>query len=150
LFSTAVNFLHVNDGNYFVIIWFFKIVATITVSRKLVRMGRKFCLFVYYVELINTKLWMAEEGATLNGGLEIWTVEGRIRRRIWKECRQVFLLSWSASGDGRFYLSWLVVAIFDFHYANDYIVANNVFSIGMESIRGWCWGLMTKRKKFEL
>jgi hypothetical protein len=33
-------------------------------------MGRKSCLFVnYYVELINTKLWMAEEAVTLNGGL---------------------------------------------------------------------------------
>jgi len=34
-------------------------------------MGRKFCLFVYYVKLISTKLGMVEEGATLNGGLEI-------------------------------------------------------------------------------
>jgi len=32
-------------------------------------MGRKSCLFVYYVEIINTKLWMAKEVATLNGGL---------------------------------------------------------------------------------
>jgi hypothetical protein len=31
----------------------------------------KFFLFVYYVELIGTKLWMVEEGAALNGGLEI-------------------------------------------------------------------------------
>jgi hypothetical protein len=93
LFSTAVNFLHVNDENYFVIICFFKIAASITVSRKLVRMSRKFCLFVYYVELNGTKLWMVEEGATLNGGLEIWMVEGRIRRGIWKQCRHVFLSS---------------------------------------------------------
>jgi hypothetical protein len=48
---------------------------------------------VYFIELIGTELWMAEEGATLNGGLEIWTVEGRIRRGIQKQCKQVFLLS---------------------------------------------------------
>jgi hypothetical protein len=58
-----------------------------------VKMGRKFCLFVHYVKLISTKVWMAEEGAPLNGGLEIWTVEGRIRKGIWKQCRQIFLLS---------------------------------------------------------
>ncbi len=34
-------------------------------------MGRKFGLFVYYVELISTKLGMVEEGVALNGGLEI-------------------------------------------------------------------------------
>jgi len=56
-------------------------------------MGGKSCLFVYYVELIDTKLWMAEKAATLNGGMENRTVEGRIRRRIWKQCRQGFLLS---------------------------------------------------------
>jgi hypothetical protein len=44
---------------------FSKIVVAIIVSRKLVRIGRKFCLFVYYVELINIKLWMVEEGAII-------------------------------------------------------------------------------------
>ncbi len=48
-------------------------------------MGRKLCLFVYYVEQIN-KLWMAKESATLNGGMESRMVEGRIRRRIRKQC----------------------------------------------------------------
>jgi len=86
----ALNFLHVNGKNYFVTICFFKIAATITISRKLVRMGRKSCLFVYYVELIGTKLWMVEEGVTLNGGLKSTTVEGRIRRRIQKQCTHVF------------------------------------------------------------
>jgi hypothetical protein len=71
----AVNFLHVNDENYFVTICLFKIVVTITISRKLVRMGRKSCLFVYYVELIGTELWMVEEGDALSGGLE---------SRMWK------------------------------------------------------------------
>ncbi len=47
-------------------------------------MGRKSCLFVYYVELVDTKLWMVEEVATLNGGLENRTVEGMIKRGIWK------------------------------------------------------------------
>ncbi len=54
----------------------------IIVSKKLVNMGRKSCLFVYYVELINIKLWMVEEVTTLNGGLESRTVEGMVRRGI--------------------------------------------------------------------
>jgi hypothetical protein len=61
----AVNFLHVNDENYFIVVCFSNIVATIIASRKLVRMGRKFCLFVYYVELIGIELWMVEEGVTI-------------------------------------------------------------------------------------
>jgi hypothetical protein len=89
----VINFLHVNDENYFFIVCFSKIVATIIASRKLVRMGSKFCLFLYYVKLIGIELWMAKEGATLNGGLEIWMVESRIRRGIQKQCKQVFLLS---------------------------------------------------------
>ncbi len=45
-------------------------------------MGRKLCLFVYYVELIDNKQWMAEEATTLNGAMESRMVEGNIRRRI--------------------------------------------------------------------
>jgi hypothetical protein len=45
-------------------------------------MGRKFCLFIYYVELIDTKLWMVEEVVALNGGLESKMVEGRIIREL--------------------------------------------------------------------
>jgi hypothetical protein len=86
----VVNFLHINGENYFVTVCFSKIVATITVSRKLVKMGMKFCLFVYYVKLIGTELWMAKEGATLNGGLEIWMMEGKIRRGIQKQCNRFF------------------------------------------------------------
>ncbi len=74
-----VNFLHVNGGNYFIIVCFFKIVAAIIISRKLVRMGKKSCLFVYYVELIGIELWMVEECATMNGGLETRTIEGMIK-----------------------------------------------------------------------
>jgi hypothetical protein len=55
-------------------------------------MGRKFCLFVYYVELIDTKLWMAEEATTLNGGLENRMVEGRIKRRIHKQCNESYFI----------------------------------------------------------
>jgi hypothetical protein len=54
----------------------------IIVSKKLVNMGKKSCLFVYYVELINITLWMVEEVTTLNGGLESRTVEGMVRRGI--------------------------------------------------------------------
>jgi hypothetical protein len=71
LFLVVVNFLHVNGQNYSIIVCFSNIVATIIISRKLVRMARKFCLFVYYVKLISTKLGMVEEGVALNGGLEI-------------------------------------------------------------------------------
>jgi hypothetical protein len=60
------------------------LVATIIISRKLVSMGTKSCLFVYYVELINTELWMAKEATTLNGGLDSRAVEDKIRGRIWK------------------------------------------------------------------
>jgi hypothetical protein len=52
----AINFLHVNDINYSITVCFFKIVVTIIVLKKLVRMGRKSCLFMYYVELIDTEL----------------------------------------------------------------------------------------------
>ncbi len=61
----AVNFLHVNDKNYSVIVCFSKIVLAITISRKLVKMGRKFCLLVYYVKLIGIELWMVEEGVAI-------------------------------------------------------------------------------------
>jgi hypothetical protein len=82
LFLAVINFLHVNSKNHFVIVCFSKIVAAITISRKHMRMGKKSCLFVYYVKLIGTKLWMVEKGATLNGGLKTRTVQGRIRRKI--------------------------------------------------------------------
>jgi hypothetical protein len=63
--------LYINNENYSITVCFSNIAAAISVSRKLVRIGRKFCLFVYYVELISIKLWMVEEGAALNGCLEI-------------------------------------------------------------------------------
>jgi hypothetical protein len=69
-----------------------KVISSLFV-RKLVNMGRKFCLFLYYVELIDTKLWIAEEAATLNRGLKNRTVESKIGRGIQKQCRQVLLSS---------------------------------------------------------
>jgi hypothetical protein len=57
------------------------------VSRKLVSMGRKLCLFVYYVELIDNKLWMDEEATALNGGMESTMVENMIRRKIREQCK---------------------------------------------------------------
>jgi len=83
----AINFLHVNGKNYSVIICFSKTSTTIPISKKLMRMGRKSCLFMYYVELIDSKLWMVEEVVTLNGGLKSRMVEGMIRRKIWKQCK---------------------------------------------------------------
>jgi hypothetical protein len=80
MFSVASNFLYVNNRNYSITVCFFKIVATIIISRKFVRMGRKFCLFVYYVELISCELWMVEEGVPLNGGLEIWTMKSKDKK----------------------------------------------------------------------
>jgi hypothetical protein len=92
----AVNFLHANGGNYFV-------VATIIVSRKFVSMGRKSCLFVCYGEQICTELWMVEGAMTLNGGLCHRIVEGKIRSRIREQCKQVFLIIFFTSilGDKR-------------------------------------------------
>jgi hypothetical protein len=105
-------------------------------------------LFVYIVKLIGTELWMAKEGAELNGSLEIWIVEGKDKKGNSKAMETSLSLSWSVLGDGRFYLSWLVVVVFDFCRASNYSMASNVF-VGMVSIRGWCWGLMTKREEVQ-
>ncbi len=50
-------------------------------------MGRKFCLFMYYVEQIDNKQWMAKEVMTLNGGMENKALEGKIRRGFEKMVR---------------------------------------------------------------
>jgi hypothetical protein len=52
-----------------------------------VSMGKKSCLFVYYVELIDIELRMVEEVVTLNDGLESRMVERKIRRKIQKQCK---------------------------------------------------------------
>ncbi len=56
--------------------------AAMIVSRRLVSMGRKLCLFMYYVELIDDIQWMAKEVVALNGAMESRTTEGNIRRKI--------------------------------------------------------------------
>jgi hypothetical protein len=73
------------------IVCFFRIATTITTSRKLVKIDRRICLFVYYIKLIDTKLWM-KEGATLKEGLQLWMVQGRIRRGIRKNEGMFFFL----------------------------------------------------------
>jgi hypothetical protein len=56
-----------------------------TISRRLVNLGRKFCLFVYYVEQINNKQWIAKKTDALNGSMWSKMVEGKIKRRIRKQ-----------------------------------------------------------------
>jgi hypothetical protein len=51
-----------------------------------VSLGRKLCLFVYYVEHIDNKQWMVKETATFNGGVENRTVHNNMRRRIQEQC----------------------------------------------------------------
>jgi hypothetical protein len=58
------------------------LVAIMTASRRLVNLGKKLCLFVYYVEHINNKQWVAKEATTFNGDGESRTVHDNIRRRI--------------------------------------------------------------------
>jgi hypothetical protein len=62
------------------------------VSKRLVSLGKKFCLFVFDVEQINNKQWMVKEIVVLNGGMGSRMVEGKIRRRIREQWREVFLL----------------------------------------------------------
>jgi uncharacterized membrane protein YjgN (DUF898 family) len=107
-----------------------------TISRRLVNMGKKLCLFVYYVKLIDNKQWMVEEAATLNGAMNNRTMKGSIRRRIRKQCRQICLLSSLVSSDVRLGLLRLVVVVFDFRYASDYAMPSNVFLLTIDSIRG--------------
>jgi hypothetical protein len=89
----AINFLGVSSGKYSVTVSFSRIAIAITASRKLVRMGRRICLFVYYAKLIGAELQMAVEGAALKGGLEPWMVEDRIIRGIPKHCGSKVLLA---------------------------------------------------------
>ncbi len=56
-------------------------------------LGSKLCLFVYYVEHVDNKQWVAKEAATFNGGVESRMVHN-IRRRIQGQWRQVCWLYW--------------------------------------------------------
>jgi hypothetical protein len=71
---------------------------------------------------------MVVEGATLKGGLKHWTVKGKIRRGILKQCKLVFFFffAWSISRDSGLVFFWLIVVIFCFHCTSTYTVANNV------------------------
>ncbi len=89
----VINFLCVNSGNYSFTVCFSRIAIAITASRKLMRMGKKICFFVYYAKLISAELQMAVEGAALKGGLEPWMVEDRIKRGILKHCGSLVLLA---------------------------------------------------------
>ncbi len=60
--------------------------VAMTVSRRPVRLGRKLCLLVYYVEQIDNKQWMASEAITFNGGVESRIVHDKIRRKIQEQC----------------------------------------------------------------
>jgi hypothetical protein len=81
------------------------------VSRRLVNLGRKFCLFVYYVEQINNKQWMVKKTTALNGSMWSRMVEGMI----------LFL------EDDRWSLLRFVIVASNFCYASDYTMASNMF-----------------------
>ncbi len=73
MFVIVVNFLRVNSEKCFIVVCFSKIVIAITISRKLVRKGKRICLFVYYAKLISAELQMIVKGSGIEGGLEPWT-----------------------------------------------------------------------------
>jgi hypothetical protein len=58
-----------------------------TISKIFVNLGRKFCLFVYYVEQINNKQWTAEKTVALNGSMWSRMVEGKMKKKIQKQWR---------------------------------------------------------------
>jgi hypothetical protein len=49
------------------------------ISRRLLSLGRKLCLFVYYRERINKKQWMVKKIVALNAGMWSRMVEGKDR-----------------------------------------------------------------------
>ncbi len=68
MFAIVVNFLRVNNEKCFLIVCLSKIVIAITISRKLVRKGKRICLLVYYAKLIDAKLQMVVKGCGIEGG----------------------------------------------------------------------------------
>ncbi len=60
-----------------------------TASRRLVNLGTNLCLFVYYVEQVDNKQWVAKDTTTFNGGVESRTVHDNITRRIQGQWKQV-------------------------------------------------------------
>ncbi len=73
----------------------------------------------------------------LNGSLHSRTVEGKIRKRIQEQCRQVFLLLSSVSSDGKLGLLKFVFVISDFRCISDYIMVSNIYLLGISSIKGY-------------
>jgi hypothetical protein len=89
------------------------------VSRRLVSLGTKFCLFVYYVKQINNKQWMAKKIIALNASMWNRTMEGRI----------LFL------EDDRWNLLRFTVVASNFRYASDYTMASDMFLLPIGSIK---------------
>ncbi len=66
-------------------------------------LGRKLCLFMYYVEQIDNEQWVAKEAATFNGGVESRTMHDSIKRKIQRQCEAgllVFLILFQKSKGG--------------------------------------------------
>jgi hypothetical protein len=66
------------------------LMVAMIISRRLVSLGRKLCLFVYYVKHVDNKQWVAKEATTFNGGVESRMVHDNIRRGIQRQCKQVY------------------------------------------------------------
>ncbi len=109
-------------------------------------LGRKLCLFVYYVEQIN-KQWMVEEATTFNGGVKSRMVHHSIRRRIQEQCGKFVCFLDLVAKEYRWSLLRFVVAAFDFRYANDYTMASHVFLLVLDSIRGLMLRVDDKQKE---
>jgi hypothetical protein len=80
---------------------------------------------------------MAKETTTLNGGMGSKMVEGRIRRKIQKQWRQVFSSFLNLfPEDDRWSLLRFVVAVPNFHWASDYTMVGDMLLLVINFIRG--------------
>jgi hypothetical protein len=114
-----------------------QLAIAMTISRKLVSLGKKLCLFVYHVEHINNKQWMVKKIAALNGGMWSRMVEGKDKKedsRTMEASLSSFLIP--LSEDDRWSLLRFVVATFDFCCVSGYIMVGNMFLLVISSIRG--------------
>jgi hypothetical protein len=111
--------------------------VAMTISTRLVSLGKKLCLFVYHVEQINNKQWMAKKIAALNGGMWSRMVEGKDKKensRTMEASLSSFVIP--LSEDDRWSLLRFVIATFDFPCASDYTTTCNMFLLVIGSIRG--------------
>ncbi len=111
--------------------------VAMTISRKLVSLGKKLCLFVYHVEQINNKQWMAKKIAALNGNMWSRMVEGKDKKenlRTMEASLSSFLIP--LLEDDRWSLLRFVVATFDFCCATDYTTVGDMLLLIIGSIRG--------------